>query len=286
MLGSPGSFAAASLNFGGSYASGPSGGASGSPPRPGVQRQEDKQTCMPVTVRLLEEALEARTGDNELRVHGQEASQFLLVGLVEDLVKTSNSFEFTLNDASGRVKVRHYFTGAPEALNGVQASCYAGIVGSLRTSPVVHFGAAWLWPVVSADEVSYHAIEVAHVALKLRHGAGSDAIMHTPEPKGVVAGGLSPPKVDGLTEKGVMQVERLAEATSEKRSILDGEALKTAVRELVGRSGEGREEGVSIVEIINAFSAVPTEKVRAATASLVDEGEIYNTTDDDHFQVL
>jgi hypothetical protein len=239
-----------------------------------------------VTVRLLEGALESRTGDSELRVHGQEASQFLLVGLVEDLVKTPNSFEFTLNDASGRLKVRHYFTAAPDALNDVQACRYAGIVGSLRTSPVVHFGASWLWPVTSADEVSYHAIEVAHAALKLRQGERREAMMQTPEPKRVVTGELSPPKVDQLTGMGTMQVERPAETSSDKPIILDGEALKSAVRELVRRSGEGKEEGVSIIEIFGVFPAVPTERVREAAAALVDDGEIYNTTDDDHFQVL
>jgi len=286
MLGNPGSFASASFDFGGSYASGPSSGAGGSPTKPAAQRPDDKQTCVPVTVRLLEGALESRTGDSELRVHGQEASQFLLVGLVEDLVKTPNSFEFTLNDASGRLKVRHYFTAAPDVLNDVQACRYAGIVGSLRTSPVVHFGASWLWPVTSADEVSYHAIEVAHAALKLRQGERREAMMQTPEPKRVVTGELSPPKVDQLTGMGTMQVEQPAETSSDKPIILDGEALKSAVRELVRRSGEGKEEGVSIIEIFGVFPAVPTERVREAAAALVDDGEIYNTTDDDHFQVL
>jgi len=259
----------------------------------GVQQSSTVAVRPAVRLRLLVEAQEARKGDSELRVHGQEASQFLLVGLVEDLAKTPNSLEFTLNDASGQLKVRHYFTSASDALAEVQAGHYAGIVGSLRTSPVVHFGAAWLWPVTSADEVSYHTIEVAHVALKLRQGERQEAMMHTPEPKRVVAGGLpssaaqwSPPKVDQLTGMGAMQVERRAAEASEKPGILEGEALKSAVMRLVQRSGEGKEEGVSIDEIIAVFSPVPTEKVRAATASLVDEGEIYNTTDDDHFQVL
>jgi len=292
MLGSPGAFATASLNFGGSYSSGPSVGADGSPLRPVSQRQEDKQTCIPVTVRLLDEAQEARTGDSELRVHGQEASQFLLVGLVEDLAKTANSLEFTLNDASGRLKVRHYFTSASEALHDVQAGRYAGVVGSLRSSPVVHFGAAWLWSVTSADEVSYHAIEVAHAALKIRRGEKQNAMMHTPEPKRVEVGGvssvpqLSPPKVELFAGTGAMQVERPGMSAPTETRVLEGEALKSAILELVRKSGEGKEEGASIAEILAAFSAVPSGKVRAATTALVDDGEIYNTTDDDHFQVL
>jgi len=212
---------------------------------------------------------------------------------VEDFVRTPNSIEFTINDASGQLKVRHYFTASSDAVDEVQAGRYAGIVGSLRTSPVVHFGAARLWPVTSADEVSYHTIEVAHAALKLRQGARQDAMMHTPEPKRVVAGELSggaaqwsPPKAEQLTGTGAMHVERPAQVASEHPTILEGGALKNAVRELVRRSGEGKEEGVSIAEIFDAFSAIPSVKVRAAASALVDEGEIYNTMDDDHFQVL
>jgi len=293
MLGNLGSFQATSVGFGGSYASGPSAGVGGSPPRQGAERQEDKQTCVPVTVRLLELALEERTRDNELRVHGQEAGQLILVGLVEDLARSPNSLEFTLNDASGRLKVRHYFTEASDALDGIHAGRYAGIVGSLRTSPVVHFGAAWLWSVSSADEVSYHMIEVAHAALKLRQGERREAMMQTPEPKRVIAGGpasgaaqWTPPKVDELAGVGAMQVERPADVPSAKPGAFEGEALKSAVRELVRGSGEGRDQGVSIAEIVEAFPAVLPEKVRAAAVALVDDGEIYNTTDDDHFQVL
>merc|ERR1719305_696351 len=91
-------------------------------------------------------------------------------------------------------------------------------------------------------------------------------MMHTPEPKRVVAAELSPPKGDQLEGMGAMQVKGPAEATSEKRIVLEGEALKNAVRELVQRSGEGKEEGVSIIEVIDAFSAVPTAKFRATTA--------------------
>merc|ERR1719213_82792 len=109
----------------------------------------------------------------------------------------------------------------------------------------------------------------------LRQGERREAMMQTPEPKRVVTGELSPPKV-----------EQLAETSSDKPIILDGEALKSAVRELVRRSGEGKEEGVSIIEIFGVFPAVPTERVREAAAALIDDGEIYNTTDDDHFQVL
>merc|ERR1711988_1219153 len=48
-------------------------------------------------------------------------------------------------------------------------------------SPSLHISAMSMRPVASADEISYHTIEVAHVALTLRRG-GSRAPMPTSQP--------------------------------------------------------------------------------------------------------
>merc|ERR1740130_1892749 len=128
---------------------------------------------MPVTIRALETALAQKAGDSEeLRIYGQEASQLILVGTVESLVKQAASLEFTLNDATGRIRVRYYMHGSAGDLDleRLVEGEYVHAVGSLRTAPMVHFAVLCLRPVDGADAVSYHMIEAAHAAQKLQKG--------------------------------------------------------------------------------------------------------------------
>merc|ERR1719253_1605772 len=161
-------------------------------------RQEEKQTCVPVTVRILQDAVSKHADSQEVLIHGSEASIVHLVGVVESLVEQSTMLQFQLNDASGRMKVRHYSsTGA--SVGGVAQGRYVSIVGNLRTSPAPHVSAMSLRPVASADEVSYHMIDVAHAALRLRNptktaSMGTVAAMGepiTPAKQGVFGLGLS-----------------------------------------------------------------------------------------------
>merc|ERR1719359_943581 len=69
------------------------------------------------------------------------------------------------------MKVRYYGSGSSstEGLPVLANGRYVSIVGNLRTSPAAHVSAMSLQTVVTADEVSYHTIEVAHAALRLRN---------------------------------------------------------------------------------------------------------------------
>jgi len=90
--------------------------------------------------------------------------------------------EASLNDASGRIKARHYITDDTRKwADLVTPGSYVSVIGNVRTSPEVHFAIQMLKPVNSADDVSFHAIEVAHAALKLLKGKGSRA---EPKPNG------------------------------------------------------------------------------------------------------
>merc|ERR1719401_1126118 len=79
--------------------------------------------------------------------------------------------EFTVNDATGRIKTRYYITDKqPQALAELMSGQYVSMFGNVRTAPTVHFVATGMRIVTSADEVSYHMIECAHAALKLQNG--------------------------------------------------------------------------------------------------------------------
>lgn len=175
------------------------------------RKQEDKQVCVPVTIRILQDTLDRKGDAEEALIHGAhstEASIVQLVGVVESLVEQAAMLEFQLNDASGRMKVRYYGSG----VKGVSVGRYVSIVGNLRTSPVPHVSAMCLQEVISANDISYHMIEVALAALRLRNPSlaahlrastgprpAVDPITPAKAPQVLAMGGaseLSPPKAD------------------------------------------------------------------------------------------
>merc|ERR1719162_2585895 len=218
--------------------------------------------CLPLTVRIVEDAIERQRamGVDELNVHGVEmgqSSMMLLVGAVEQLVKQTSSVQFVLNDGTGRVKVRHYTASdaGSAGLESIVDGGYITIVGSVRTSPALHISATFLHPVASANEVSYHMIEVAHASLKLRQvangvTAATPTSFTTPSkskasPAQDLAE-LSPPK-EVAPEVVSQPLPALATPAAKPAAAAKSlESMKHTVADFLRREAEGREAGLHI----------------------------------------
>lgn len=241
-------------------------------------RQEDKQTCLPATCRLLLDSVAKQSGDKEVLVHGQEVANVVLVGVVEELSQGA-VLEFTLNDGTGRLKVRYYQNDG-QGLDGIAAGRYVSVVGMLRPSPSLHISAMTLRPVTSADEVSYHTIEVAHVALMLRNG-GSKAPAAKPSTQSAVSQAsvaVAKPSQEGVQAAAPVSVAAPAGAVKSLTS--------EAVMEVLRREIESKPEGVPLSLLCEQFKGSSESEVKAALEKLVDEGDVFNTIDDVHFQPL
>lgn len=270
---------------------------------PQKARQEDKQTCLPVTVRILQDAVARHAQSQEVMIHGTEASIVHLVGVVEGLVQQAAMIEFQLNDASGRMKVRYYVqSDSVKGLPELTAGSYVSVVGNLRTSPAAHVSAMSLQPVKSAEEVSYHMIEVAHAALRLQNPtkaaaqrtstAMADPI--TPAKQGLGLGlsapsnNLSPAKEEApVPAHAPANVEMPQPVQTPPKAAVD---LRTAVIDILKRDQEaGSAEGISLSSLVSGLGPAQqasAEKVKSVLAQLVDEGDVFTTIDDDHFQML
>jgi hypothetical protein len=253
-------------------------------------RQEDKQTCMPLTVRLIQDAAASTGADGtDLKIHGAELVNIALVGVVEGLVEQATGLEFVLNDSSGRIKVRYYQSGDGSTTN-LTAGCYVSIVGSLRMTPMLHVSALSARLVKSADEVSYHMIEVAHAALKLKSG-GSRAPDATSTPEKQMTASLAPndlltpPKASQDVVPTVRPTPTPVRALSASEP-LTGSALKNAVLEFFRTEGEGKDEGLSVSNVAAHMKATPPESIKVVVQELVTDGELFTTIDDDHFSAL
>lgn len=263
-------------------------------------RKEERLSVLPVTVRVLEDAAAvAKTsgGDGNIMIHGSEPGMVLFVGCVESVSKQTSSAEFVVNDSTGRMRVK-YFGEADSALASIEAGKYVTVAGNLRTTPAVHVSATSLRAVRSADEISYHMIEVAHAMLKLTRpqpamtAAPKDVIMTqavisaTPPPKTATPEPLpgdvtmTPAKLDAPAAAAI--------PAAKGGQGLDGAALRAEVLKVLTNlhSQNPSEEGVHKDKVVACLASTPQAKVFSMLKTLDEEGEIFQTIGDDFYAPL
>jgi len=237
-------------------------------------KQEEKNTCLPVTIRAIEASVKLAAG-GPVRFFGTEQGILIVVGVVDAIVRQPASIEFTLNDATGRIRVRHFLMAGklPKGLEGLAPGCYISAFGNVRMEPMMHFAASGLRLVESADEVSYHMIESTYAALKIRKARGElPATPQRPVP----------------AAQAVLEPSTAIQLTPQKVSRLEGEGLRSSILEFVrkaGGTGVGH-EGTSFTAVCQHIAGVPQGEVSAMLQKLLDDGEIFTTVDDLHYQCV
>lgn len=261
-------------------------------------KQEEKLTCLPVTVRMVEMA--KRSDDGAIQIHGSEPGMLVLVGMVENIrASTTTGLDFSFNDSTGRIQARYYLQDE-SGLAGIEAGVYVTMAAQLRTSPTVHLSVTAMKPVRSADEVSYHMIEAVLAALRLQAPRSTGASMlqrsSTPQPKRVSAEmDRSPPK--GLSAMPMGYSVTTASALPAQAFVtapvaikgsqpLQGDALKNGIIEFLKKEGEGLEEGISSSAVCARMAPAKPTDVIYELQVLVSEGEVFNTIDDNHFSSI
>jgi hypothetical protein len=276
-------------------------------------RQEVKETCLPVTIRAVEVALEQRGESGEdLKFYGTaEPQMILVVAAVESVARQAASLEVTLNDATGRMKGRWFLQEPQEGeLERIVPGCYVSAFGEVRASPVQHLALKGMRPVDSADEVSYHVIEVAHAALRLQKSkSGRPAEPATPAPKkdrgNDVAASIPELSPEKQLQPGAPAVVsdphaaaaavalpasekpaemREAAAAPSAPQVPAGAELRAAVLCLLRGAAIGP-EGLHVDVIAQKVGGAGTE-VRAVVAELVDDGELYTTITEGDFAAV
>jgi len=303
-----------SAMFGGSQSFGGFGESqapmAASPEPTAKKAREEKQTCLPVTIRAIEHAAQQRLDtSDDLKFYGSEPSALVLVAAVESVVRQSTGLEMTLNDATGRIKARYFVTDAqPGELEQITPGTYISVFGGVRSAPTTHLAINGLRRVESADEVSYHMIEVAHAMLSLQQPAKGVAV-ETPVPKRapVGAGDLqspdkrlpadtTPAAAPGvpLTTPGVpaapVATPELAAAPAPQAAApagpLKGVALNQAILALLRDESVDPGEGLALEVFAAKIPAASADDIKLSVKEMVAQGEIFNSIDDNHFLAL
>lgn len=271
-------------------------------------REEVKETCLPVTIRAVEVALDQRgeTGE-DLKFYGIcEPQHVLVVAAVESVVRQAASLEVTLNDATGRIKGRWFLQDPQEGeLERITPGCYVSAFGEVRASPVCHLALKGMRPVDSADEVSYHVVEVAHAALRLRAAKaghptqpttpapkkdqGNDVVSITPELSPAKAAATASPIADTAAAVAMSadtpMAPAVAAAPAAPQSAPNGAELRAAVLSVL-RSPAVGPEGLHLDVIAQKVGVAGAAQVRAVVTELVDDGDLYTTITEEDFAAV
>jgi len=252
------------------------------------QRQEEKQTVLPVTVRLVEDAVAEPESSSRscLMIHGVEAGMLLLVGAIEAWSRQAMSVEFRLNDGTGRLKARYYLTDRQVSkTEKLGAGQYVSVFGNVRTAPELHFAVAGIRAVQSADEVAYHMIEVAHAAIKLQNSPSQPKSPETFEPRVALLPAKSMVPAVAELQTPAKMAEPQQQVPGAKVALEVG-ALRLAVLSFLKAEGEGRPEGVEFSALCAQFSPAPKAELQQVLEFLVDAGDVFTTIDDTHYSCV
>ncbi|KAM6500462.1 replication protein A subunit RPA32, partial [Amanita muscaria] len=237
----------------------------------GVRRNETSHSLRPVTVAQLAKATQPHT-DAEWTVEGSEIGQVTLVAhVVEVLIQTTNRV-FWLDDGTGRIEARCWLdTTIEEEVEkwaGIEENIYVRVTGGLKTfGNKRYINALHMRPIKDPHEIYSHILETIHTSLILERGP--------PPPPGQQQS-RSSASTSAYTnqtyanDNGMEQYNHLP-------------PLQKAIIQFVIENASGA-EGVHIAAIVRGVNT-DKAKIDIAIEKLLDEGHVFTTMDDSHFNV-
>lgn len=230
------------------------------------------QNLVPCTVNQIRNADKE---DDRFLIGTVELGQIELFGVIMDSREASTNVTYMINDFTGEdIQVRHWIDEADDESGGLRESqvlrkhTLVRICGNVReiqgTRSVVAFR---IFPVHDYNEFSCHILEVIHAQMlhqMLSSGGGGSVVGMDASTS--YAGDSSAATNGGAAVKGLTPIQNQVLAFIRQNSALESGA------------------GPSIEFILRAHKGSFSEKqVRDATEYLSNEGHVYSTVDDEHF---
>ncbi|KAL7685305.1 putative replication factor A protein [Plasmopara halstedii] len=274
------------MNYGGGYEAygnddyGGNGGGFMSSQPSGSQATPNKrglgaQSIFPVTVKQLQSL---NTGDDDLRLDGQELSTVRLVGLLTNLTPQSTSVRFQLDDGSGAFDCQYFVNADEDTSEAVlREGSYVRVVGKLRSfQGKTSLSCFSVGTIEDMNELTHHLLEVIYVHCYNTkgplHGSKADVTMTSFNTPTKAVNHWNQPATEiygGGMEDGLMD----STFSPEQKAILD----------VLGTCSSNC--GLKIDQIYtNLKSQITEQQLRSALNYLMNEGHVYSTIDEDHFK--
>ena len=121
---------------------------------------------IPALVRCVHQT-STRTQGGQVAAFGHSDPEVILVGTAEDVSCGYAYFEFSLNNSTGRIPVRHYLFNENSQPASITTGVYIMVLGEVRPGSPFTFVSRHLRLVESPDEISYHAVAAVHAQLRM-----------------------------------------------------------------------------------------------------------------------
>jgi len=249
--------------------------ANGSPS--GGRRTEISHSVRPLTVMQLNKASQAHT-DAEWRVDDVEIGQVAIVGQVVSIQTQTTNCVYSIDDGTGRIEARHWIDSSSEEegsnWRGIEEGKHVRVTGGLKSfGKKRYINVNHIRNVKDSHEIYFHTLEAIAVNLIIERGPPSNptlALQSKPVDAG--SGGMSA----YATQPGSVVSDQYSHLPNLQRAI---------VRFIAGQPP--RDEGVHVAIIAKAIGGgdVDARKISDALDKLMDDGHVFTTIDDSHFNV-
>ncbi|KAJ3092265.1 hypothetical protein HK102_009235 [Quaeritorhiza haematococci] len=311
---------------GGGFMSPSGGGGFGSPSdSPAGNRKrglQTNQTIMPVTVKMLLKS--QRSVDSTIMIDGVEVILVKILGMVQKVIHTSVGYTFVIQDTSGSIEVKQFIENSSHqevqsTVDSINEGDWVRVVGKVSAfQNKISITAFNMKPVVSADEVTYHNLEVIYVHLYNTKGplppaggtsGSSQPTLSASQQMSYQSSPYAPPNVaqgnagqggwggyqqqrgnagmggSGMGGGGLGGMSGHPQGGFDNRNnggFGDGmTALQSEVMKVLS-SGTGA-DGVHISTVFHKLRGYASEQdINQTLRFLAEEGHVYSTIDDDH----
>ncbi|GAA5977958.1 hypothetical protein JCM10908_004176 [Rhodotorula pacifica] len=255
---------------GGFMAGGSQGGSQSSP---GEGKRTGTSALRPVTIAQVASASQS-FAESEFFIDGAEVKDVTVVACIRNVANTTSQVTLLIEDGTGQIDAR-LWKDPNEAENlpdDFPINSYVRIIGTLKTfSNKRHIAANRFRKITDHNEVLFHAVECIYVHKYYTQGPPGGAkmqdITHT-----TYDGGANPYAGGAVPTAGVSDVYN--DLPQNQRAIMTFIATRA-------QDPEQGEEGVHVEAIVRQVGGSEA-KIRTDIATLIEDGHLYETIDDQH----
>ncbi|KAK4703225.1 replication factor A2, partial [Phenoliferia sp. Uapishka_3] len=221
----------------------------------------------PVTIRQLIDA-ETVHSDADFQIDGADVNNVTFVAVLRNVTPGATNTTFLCEDGTGQIEVRKWSADGVEIYRDMDTDVYVRVCGTLKTfSGKRHVSGNTLHIIEDKNEVAFHIAHAVYVHLMLTRGPPAGSVARKTAPPARSVGNVYDSNNDHGANSSIFQDLR----GMQKKIMIHISSL--------GDDTPG--DGVHVDSIRRAVGG-DMGTVRSEVETLVSEGHLYNSIDDDH----
>jgi len=234
----------------------------------------DEQTLTPITIHMALEANLDGSGDGSIVLEdGRKLSSVVIVGAIRNFSNQSTNITYEVEDGTGLLPIKKWVddndcSAVLELRERTLKDCiYIKVIGQIKDYQGNRsLVASSVRPLSTGNELTHHFLSVIHSGKKHKT---ADSI-------------VPPPPMQMMSKDGVGFGQAIGDSGFNNGT---GNPKHDRALEVIKSIGSMEEAGCHISQLVEAMTDIPEPEVRAIVQSLSDNGEIYSTTTEEHFQI-